>query len=306
MYEPYDYVLTSNGVLGVFRAYTESGDVAFRPVYRCSAGGWTKLTPRMAAALPGRRHPLLDRDCALAGAKEVKLLTPCRARPVGAAGSSVRDHPAVLRGLLSALLSRGARVYLYGSRLLGLRSYGSDWDFVVDHEGDLAELLGSCLGQSCAFLGPREFSSIAASYESNTAGSARRDDVLRILGKSWCALRVAGRVVDFFLTGTGGPAIPDVLPGRLSLVDCAGVVQPSAGSSFRMPRKVCIRTSTARTVNVHHVSWILCGLERMAGSRVTLRDVLAYGPADVWLSPWTSKLSLDAQGPWHATSARIG
>ncbi|MEV0352085.1 nucleotidyltransferase domain-containing protein [Nonomuraea sp. NPDC050680] len=204
------------------------------------------------------------------------------------------DHPAALRGLLSELGSRGIGVYLYGSRLLGRRSGGSDWDFIVDHRGDLAELLRSCQDRPGAFLGMREFSSIAASYEGNTIGLASREDVLQILGKSWCALSVAGSVIDFFLTGSGSKRIPDMRSGHLSMTDCEGVIEPSSGSSFRMPRRVCIRTSTTQTVNLHHLSWVLCGLEQMAGSRVTLRDVFLHGPSDVWLSPWISKLSFDA------------
>ncbi|MBB5140380.1 hypothetical protein HNP84_010147 [Thermocatellispora tengchongensis] len=289
MYEPYDYVVTSGGILGSFRAYTESGDIAFRPIYRRSGDRWTKLTPPTAAALPGRRHLLLDRDCALVREEEVTLVASWRCHSVSTSRS---DHPAALRGLMSELRSRGAGVYLYGSRLLGWRSAGSDWDFIVDHQGDLAELLKGCQARPGTFLGSREISSIADSYEVNTIGSVSREDVLQILGRSWCALSIDGAVVDFFLAGTG-TRIPDIRLDRFPLTDCAGVIEPSLGSSFRMPRRVRIRTSTMRIVNLHHVSWILCGLERMAGSRVTLRNVLVRGPSDVWLSPWVSQLSLD-------------
>ncbi|QYC39036.1 hypothetical protein Nocox_07050 [Nonomuraea coxensis DSM 45129] len=294
MYEPYDYVATSNGVLGSFRAYTESGDIAFRPVYRRSGDRWTKLTPSAAAALPGRTHLLLDRDCALAREEEVTLVASWRSRAVGAPGASSGEHPPALRGLLSELRSRGARVHLYGSRLLGRRSDGSDWDFVVEHQGDLAELLRSCRTRPGAFLGSREISSIATSYEVNTAGSTSRADVLRILGKSWCALRVDGAVIDFFLAGRESAIIPDMQLAHLPLTDCDGIVEESSGRSFSMPRQVRIRISATRVVNLHHLSWILCGLEQMAGSRVTLRDVFVRDTDDLWLSPWMSKLSFDA------------
>ncbi|MED7927130.1 nucleotidyltransferase domain-containing protein [Nonomuraea sp. LP-02] len=294
MYEPYDYVATSNGVLGSFRAYMESGDIAFRPVYRASGASWTKLTPSAAAALPARRHLLLDRDCALARKEEVTLVIPWRSRAVGAPEASRSDHPPALRGLMSELRSRGVRVYLYGSRLLGRRSGGSDWDFVVEHRGDLAELLRSCRTRPGAFLGSPEISSIATSYEVNTIGSTSREDVLRLLRRSWCALRVDGAMIDFFLAGSEGSTIPDMQFRRLPLTTCEGVVEPSSGLSFSMPRQVRIRTSTKRVVNLRHVSWILCGLEQMAGSRVTLRDVLVHDTGDLWLSPWMSKLSFEA------------
>ncbi|MEV4555342.1 hypothetical protein [Nonomuraea wenchangensis] len=294
MYEPYDYVATSNGVLGSFRAYTENGDIAFRPIYRGSGASRTKLTPSAAAALPGRRHLLLDRDCALARKEEVTLVIPWRSREVGAPGASSDDHPPALRGLMSELRSGGVRVYLYGSRLLGWRSGGSDWDFIVEHQGDLAELLRSCRTRPGTFLRLPEISSIATSYEVSTMGSISRDDVLRLLRRSWCALQVEGAVIDFFLAGSESAIIPDMQFGRLPLTNCEGVVEPSSGLSFSMPRQVRIRTSTTRVVNLRHVSWILCGLEQMIGSRVTLRDVLVHDTGDLWLSPWMSKLSFDA------------
>ncbi|MDF5755672.1 nucleotidyltransferase domain-containing protein [Spongiactinospora sp. TRM90649] len=294
MYEPYDYVAISGGVLGSFRAYTERGDVAFRPVYRRAGCAWAKLTPSTAAALPGRRHLLLDRDCALARAEEVALVAPWRSRAVDASGSYARDQPAALRGLVSEMHSRGAHAYLYGSRLLGRNSAGSDWDFIVECRGDLAELLRSCNARPDAFPRWPEISSVAASYEVNTLGSTSRKDVLRILRKGWCALRVDGAVADFFLAGSGNSRIPDVRSGKVILTDCEGVIEPGSGQSFGMPRWIRIRTPTARIVHLHHVSWILCGLERMAGSRVMLRDVLVSGASDLWLSPWISKLSFNA------------
>ncbi len=293
MYEPYDYIMSSNGILGSFRAYTESGNIAFRPIYQRSAGRWAKLTPRTAAGLSARRHLLLDRDCVLAREEEVTLLVPWRFREAGMAGPSTSDHPAALCGLLSELRSRGSRVYLYGSRLLGKGSDGSDWDFIVDHEGDLAELLKDRRAGPGNFLDLRELSSIVASYEVNTIGSASRKDILQVLGRSWCALRVGGAVIDFFPAGNGGRRIPDVRSEDSSLTDFEGIIQPSSGSSFRMPRRVRIHTSTGRVVNLYHVSWILCGLERLAGSRIKLCDVFVDGPSDLWLSPWISKLSFD-------------
>lgn len=294
MYEPYDYVVSSSGILGSFRAYTESGNIAFRPVYQCSAGRWTKLTSRAAASLPGRRHLLLDRDCVLVREEEVTPLVSWRSPETGAAEPSTNELPAALRDLLSELRSRGVRVYLYGSRLLGRWSRDSDWDFIVDHRGDLVELLRSCRGRPGRLLDPREISSIAAFYEGNTIGSAGREDILLVLSKSWCTLRVAGAVVDFFLAGDESRRIPDVRLSDVPLTDCEGVIEPSSGSSFHMPRRVRIHTSTGQTVNLNHASWILCGLERMAGSRVTLRDVFVHGPSDVWLSPWISKFSFAA------------
>lgn len=290
MYKPYDYVL-SKDVVGSFRAYTDTGDVAFRPIYRRVSGKWAKLTSRAAAAMRGRRHLLLDRDCVLAREEDVTLLASWRNREVDPDGPTAHDYPSALRELLSELRSRQARIHLYGSRLLSNRSKPSDWDFILDYPGDPIELLRGCVGRH-AFLDPQEISSIADFYEVTTTGLISREDTIRIVGRSWCAVRLAGTIVDFFLVGGEGGRIPDVHPDRLPLTDIEGVIESSAGSSFHMPRTVRIHTSTGRQVNVHHVSWILTGLERMSGSRIALRDVVTHGRSDAWLSPWISQILL--------------
>ncbi|MFI6454086.1 hypothetical protein ACIBF6_21300 [Streptosporangium amethystogenes] len=143
MYEPYEYVMSPGGIVSSFRAYTESGHLALRPVYRVSAQGWVKLTPLQAASLPGPRHLLLDQDCVLVREEEVTPLVSWRSHQVDIAGVLSHEFPVGLREFLSGMYDQGAHVYLYGSRLLGRESENSDWDFMVDYGGNLAGLLES-------------------------------------------------------------------------------------------------------------------------------------------------------------------
>jgi hypothetical protein len=293
VYRPYDYVVSAAGIVGSFRAYTESGHVAFRPVYLPSAHGWTKLAPRQAALLPGSRHLLLDQDCLIAPEREISPLATWTSHEVGTAGPPSAGHPEALRRLLAELHTRNARVYLYGSRLLGMESGGSDWDFIIDHRGNLAELLRSCRSLPDGSLGPQDIASIAASYEFTFRRSTARADILKILSRSWCAVRIPGGIIDFFQGYGTGQKIPDMRLDAGSLADYEGTILPSAGMSFRMPREVHMCTSAGRTVNLHHTSWLLCGLEQLAGSRVMLHDVFVHGSSDVWLSPWISRFSVE-------------
>lgn len=285
---PYDYVRVDSSHVAVVRAMCDCGQhVIVRPTYQLGNGGEHKV--EYEQSLPCSALFALEPGLRIVESARVSLLRPWN-------GSSVRDsaYPSSIRTLIGFLEREGIELFLYGSRILpfAVLDHSGDWDFVVNGGEAFSSALTRALADGvCRRLQVSELDTLVGRY-SYYRRSLSTDDLQVLLDKCLSFVAAGDILVDFFTVDllSGPPlTVPHQFVGVESRIE--GVLLPTQGSSYGMPRSFSLATESA-VCEIKHLSWLLGGLELMAGQRVTCHNIGVAPRGDYWYSPWFSQLRL--------------
>lgn len=285
---PYDYVRVDSSQVAVVRAMCDCGQhVVVRPTYRLGDGGKHKVAYEQS--LPYSALFALEPGLRMVESSRLSLLRPWN-------GAAVHDsaYPSSIHTLLKILEHEGVELFRYGSRILPFPVVGDagDWDFVVNGGEALSSALTRALADGvCRRLQDSELNTLVGRY-SYYRRSLSTDDLHTLLDKCLSFVAAGDLLVDFFTVDllSGPPlTVPHRFVGVESQVE--GVLLPTRGSSYGMPRSFSLATEST-VCEIKHLSWLLGGLELLAGQRVTCHNIGVAPHGEYWYSPWFSKLRL--------------
>jgi len=110
-------------------------------------------------------------------------------------------------------------------------------------------------------------------------------------------LYVGGVQVDIMIASrTWSQATPAFAEDGDEGVSVCGVIRPGKGESYLMPRAVSLEVGAHEpTATLFYPAWFLQGLERLAGTRVELRNLRQSGPDCYWYGARHSCLRLEEE-----------
>jgi hypothetical protein len=286
-FSPYDYLYDREGNIYVVRGSVPGHPgVVARLVYENVPGGPRKRTHYGRLAVPSAPDP-----SSVYALPEDRLLRPSQVRRHVRRDSrgplSRREwHGSLVASLLDALTDRGATLYSFGSRVLGMGRDGSDWDFLLSVRGNPRPMIADAIegrGGGLSFLDDAEVEESIRRY-GHEVPYADRDLLTRVKRRTTLYLRGAGARVDFFAISPDDGLMPALDIDRLETADVLGTILPSEGQSYLMPRRVRVRESSGMEVTVIHTCWPLLGIEAFAGHQVRMDGVFRSGPNSYWFS----------------------
>lgn len=287
----WDYVVDRRQRLGVIRGLTTDGAQAVVwPAYVPSTGGGLrKIAPAEVRARRTEWESLYD-DCCLSPVGELRLAYAWDHRPCAARRGSL---PADIRTLADAVERYGGRLYLYGSRALGIHDEAADWDFVMDHDGDARSLIEQA-SRACGVGEPLDEPTLRRHAEDYAYphSAISLEDLLEIMRTSLTYLTVGQRQLDIMprprRVRESIPSSFRAVPGSVVV----GKVLPSRGTSYAMPRILRMRSATGARVEIRHLSWRLSGLERLRDHTLMFSALYESRSGGLWFHARRSGLRL--------------
>jgi hypothetical protein len=278
----YDYVLDDLDVVSVVRGLTVDGTRALlRPTYRISNGVARKVhTTYWTRQVPQDPLVAFFDNCRLARIETLRLICPWDRYPYP---DNCSEMPPDMRRFADALTVRGGTLYLYGSRALRWHSPNSDWDVLLEHAGDprgLVDLVSKATGL-CVPIGRAGLRARIAEYD-HPPSVVSHTDLMTVMRRSLTYVVIGRHQLDLIPR----PRMPSE-PVPDSFRSCPGArvvgeLLPGSGGSFAMPRVIRLRPDHGEPVDIRHVSWLLMGVERLAGHRVVFSRLYFAPSGKLW------------------------
>jgi hypothetical protein len=288
----YDYVLDDLDIVSVVRGLTADGTKALlRPAYQISSGVARKVhTPRWHRRTIQDPLVAFFDNCHLAPIETLRLICPWNRYPYPDNCSAM---PPGMRRFVDTLTGHGGALYLYGSRALRWHAPNADWDVILEYSGDprgLVDVVSAVTGL-CVPLGRAALHARIAEYEHPPSGVPEAD-LMTIMRRSLTYVTIGRDQLDIIPR----PRLPSE-PVPDSFRSCPGLritgeLQPGLGESFAMPRVVRLRPDQGELVNIRHVSWLLLGVERLAGHRAVFSRLCRAPSGEFWFHAHSSEFRI--------------
>lgn len=288
---PFDYVSDQDGVVHVVRTGGHTGgEVIVHPAYKIEGRELRRAKQTgLHVASSDSRDWLLDLGCRILPVESLALLREWDAAPLTPGSPGL---PGQIRAFSRRVSVAGARLYLYGSRLIGVARGSADWDLLyVPGELGLDPVAQAVAADpSLTFLDQAELTTLFTLPVGNDSVSA--SDLQDVLQAGLKYLRFDGVRVDLIIRYPEWDGeMPQHRPCRKDVSAC-GVIAPGAGRSYAMPRDVTLVDPAGQTSTVRHLCWFLPGLEQLAGRLAGFTGLVELAPRFYWFSSRHGKLQL--------------
>ncbi|MFG1994444.1 nucleotidyltransferase domain-containing protein [Actinoplanes sp. NPDC048988] len=184
----------------------------------------------------------------------------------------------------------GAKLYAYGSRLLGKEGPGSDWDVLIEGLSDPFRLVAQVVQQipAARYRTDGELASLFTLPRQNVPISAT--DLVSILRDGLPYFYIRDFPVDLMKAGPAQvPVIPDL---EREDIDIVGTIVGDAVDAYSMPRRLSLALGSGEIVSVFFLTWFLQGLGRRIGQKVTFQALRRDRQGKLWFASRFSKITL--------------
>lgn len=202
------------------------------------------------------------------------------------------NHSNIINYIYTESKKFGVKIYLFGSRLLGLETECSDWDFVIQGCKNPQLFVKNLIKQGhgrCRGFSSQEIYDRVDRY---------------VLSESWASSiileKIFSKTTTYLKSDCGELGIffrkenNIYLPIASEFNFCSeikGKIIRNKGGSYSMPREILIDYNN-KIIKIKTISWLLCGLEEFEGSYVRFQGIYKLSENEWWFGANGSNITI--------------
>jgi len=267
-YQPFDYVEDSMGWLYLVKAvFLLSGEIVAKAMYYPHEGCLKKcknslpelnlILPQPVARFGGFFDFILQQSTISKWNPRTAQILPANTGQV----NSLVNH------IATTLEQLGAKCYLFGSRALGLHTNQSDWDILIlstECPSKLLKFLLLTFGKTIRLFSTEECQQRANRYASQPNG-IDYDVLFKIFQYSTPYLKSDHVEIGLFFSPPFCKPLPfepnDLVNEQLFSLYAYPI--DSIGTSYHLPRRICVQDVNGHFHTIYSVIWELGGIEQV-------------------------------------------